>query len=257
MKDEAYSIDNEIDLSEIVGAVWAHKVLITIITGLSILIAAQITLTTEKKYTATSLFQIEKADKPGFRFPSELSAFTSLAGFNEGYIFGSNALLERITAREFILSASKKLSLHDDNFFNSYNPNYSDPAWKTAIKKAIGWQTNPLDENSIVENNIIISFKESKVSLMAFSLSVTHRDPEKAAIYANALMENIRQMVDSENKLDQDQRLQYLSETLANALQELDTAQQNLKEYTFQNSAMAQENFITGSLKLDELRSET
>ena len=54
----------------------------------------------------------------------------------------------------------------------------------------------------------------------------------------------------------QELRLSYLSETLADALQEMETAQKNLKEYALKNSAMARENFMSGSLKLDELRME-
>ena len=51
-------------------------------------------------------------------------------------------------------------------------------------------------------------------------------------------------------------RLNYLSETLADALQEMEKAQKNLKDYALENSAMAQENFISDSLKLDEIRME-
>ena len=40
------------------------------------------------------------------------------------------------------------------------------------------------------------------------------------------------------------------------ALQEMEVAQQNLKEFALRNSALAQENFISDSLKLDEIRME-
>ena len=50
--------------------------------------------------------------------------------------------------------------------------------------------------------------------------------------------------------------MNYLSETLADALQEMETAEENLKNYALENSALAQEIFITDSLKLDEMRME-
>ena len=67
-------------------------------------------------------------------------------------------------------------------------------------------------------------------------------------------MQEVRNLVETENDQDQDSRLSYLSETLADALQEMEAAQQDLKEYA--QKAMAQENFISGSLKLDDLRME-
>ena len=70
-------------------------------------------------------------------------------------------------------------------------------------------------------------------------------------------MDEIRQLVEEEAKASQALRLNYLSETLADALQEMEKAQKNLKNYARTNSVMAQENFISDSLKLDEIRMET
>ncbi len=69
-------------------------------------------------------------------------------------------------------------------------------------------------------------------------------------------MEEIRKLVEEESKTSQKRRLNYLSETLADALQEMEKAQKNLKNYALENSAMAQENFISDSLKLDQIRME-
>ena len=55
----------------------------------------------------------------------------------------------------------------------------------------------------------------------------------------------------------QNLRLTYLSETLADSLQDMEKAQQKLKDFALKNSALAEENFISGSLKLDELRMES
>ena len=51
----------------------------------------------------------------------------------------------------------------------------------------------------------------------AISISVTHKDAEMAAKYTNGLMEKIRQLVEIENKDSLEQRLAYLSETLADS----------------------------------------
>ena len=69
-------------------------------------------------------------------------------------------------------------------------------------------------------------------------------------------MENVRLFVQKENETSQMARLSYLSETLADAVQDMERAQQNLKDYALENSTMAEENFISGSLKLNEIRDE-
>ena len=69
-------------------------------------------------------------------------------------------------------------------------------------------------------------------------------------------MEEIRKLVEDDSKTSQALRLNYLSETLADALQDMEEAQKNLKDYALENSTMAQENFISDSLKLDQIRME-
>ena len=154
----------------------------------------------------------------------------------------------------------RKFSINQDPYFNTYNPNYKDPFWKAAIKKTIGWQTTALEKNAIIERNILANYRANvrfeTTSSGAIEISVTHADPEKASYYANGLMEEIRQLVEKESAASQALRLNYLSETLADALQDMENAQENLKNYALENSAMAQENFISDSLALDQIRME-
>ena len=69
-------------------------------------------------------------------------------------------------------------------------------------------------------------------------------------------MEQVRRLIVEEDAKNKDFRLTYLAETLADALQDMENAQNNLKNYALENSTAAQENFITGSLTLDNLRME-
>ena len=254
--------DDEIDLGELFAALWSHKLLITLFTGLSIFLAGYYAVTTEKKFTAKSIFQIEQNDSnSSFNISGELGALASLAGF--GGIQGTSStdvLLERATGREFIVDMQRKFSIDQDLYFNTYDPEYKDPFWKAAIKKIIGWQTTELEKNAIIENNVLKKYRKNVVFELtdggAIEVSVTHIDPEKASYYANKFMEEIRQLVEDESNTSQALRLNYLSETLADALQDMEEAQKNLKDYALENSAMAQENFISDSLKLDEIRME-
>ena len=254
--------DDEIDLGELFAALWSHKILITLFTGLSIFLAGYYAITAEKKFTAKSIFQIEQNDNSsGFNLSGELGALASLVGFAGTQATSSmDVLLERATGREFIIDMREKFSIDRDLYFNTYDPDYEDPLWKATVKKIIGWQTTELEKNSIIENNVLKNYRENVVFELtdggAIAISVTHIDPEKASYYANGFMEEIRQLVENESNASQELRLNYLSETLADALQDMEKAQKNLKDYALENSAMAQENFISDSLKLDQIRME-
>ena len=253
--------DDELDLSEMIAALWSHKIFIVLITGLFTVLSGFHALTTDKEYTAVAVFQIEEPNNSGFNIPTELGAIASLAGLGAGIQqSGSKILIERAYGREFILRVLEKFSLDLDPFFNFYDPNYKDPIWKATIKKLIGWQKPQLEKKAIIEHNVIENYREyinfQETDAGAISLAVTHEDPAKAADYANGFMIELKQLVEREGAAAKSRRLNYLSETLADALQEMDRAQKNLKDYALENSALAQTNFISGSLKLDEIRME-
>ena len=253
--------DNEIDLRELFAVLWAHKILISLFTGLSILLAGNHALTTQKKFTANAIFQIEKNNnQPEINMTGELGALASLAGFSGtgGALSGNNLLIERFMGREFIIALKTKFSIDQDPYFNQYNPDQKDPFWKATIKEIIGWQKTELERNAVIESNVLKNYRENVFIELtdggAFVISVTHSDPQKAAYYANNFMEEIRQVIEKESEDSLALRLNYLSETLADALQETEAAQKNLKNYALKNSAMAEENFISDSLKIDQMR---
>ena len=115
-------------------------------------------------------------------------------------------------------------------------------------------------EDAIIENSIKENYREfvkfSETDGGAISMSVMHEIPQKASDYANGIMEEIRYLIQDESAAAQRLRLNYLSETLADALKEMELAQESLKNYALKNSALAQENFISDSLKLDQIRME-
>lgn len=254
--------EDEIDPSELFAALWSQKLLITLFTSLFIFLAGYYTLVAEKKFTVQAIFQIEEFDSnSNFNLPNELGALASLAGLSSGNRTSNiDMLLERANGREFIIAMNTKFLLESDLHFNPYDSNYQDPFWKATIKKIIGWQKSDLEKSNIIERNILKNYRKNVFFEItdsgAISISVTHIDPQKASNYANNFMEEIRKLVENESTSAQALRLNYLSETLADALQEMELAQETLKNYALENSALAQENFISDSLKLDEIRME-
>ncbi|MDC0042988.1 Wzz/FepE/Etk N-terminal domain-containing protein [Paracoccaceae bacterium] len=254
--------DDDLDLRELFAAFWSHKILIAFFTGLFIFLAGYYALTTKKIFTATAIFHADLAqNSSSFNIGGELGALASIAGLNTGGQFNApKILLERAVGREFIIDLKENFSLQNDIYFNTYNPNYKDPLWKATIKNIIGWKKPNLEKDALIEHIIIENYRKNVILELsiagAIHVSIKHRDPEKAAIYANGIMEALRRLVENENIEAQNRRLNYLSETLADALQDMEIARENLKNYALKNSAMAQENFISDSLKLDQIRME-
>ena len=155
--------DAEVDLRELFAALWAHKILIALVTGLSIFVAGYNVITTKKKFTAIAVFQIQQLDRNYvLYFSGELRALACLAGLaNVGKNSNSEILLERAYGREFILEMKRQFLLDQDRYFNAYDPNHVDPAWKATIKKILGLQKTKLEKNAIVDNYVIGTFRNN------------------------------------------------------------------------------------------------
>ena len=142
MSKNSKLVDDEINLSELSGALWAHKTLIFACTFLAIVYAGYYFISAEKKVTARAIFQIEQKNNSGFNLTGEIGAIASLAGLSSGNALQSEstALLERLESREFILNLTDKLSLDFDTYFSTYGPDYKESPLKVSIKKILGLQ---------------------------------------------------------------------------------------------------------------------
>ena len=146
MSKKLNSANDQIDLGELLAALWAHKILIIFITSVSIFFAGYKALTIEKRFTALAIFQIDEDNGSGFNVPGELGAIASLAYFSTTVgIANSEILLERVMGREFILDMNKRASLDRDKYFNlqSRKPRLQRSILEVIIKKFIGWKTKP------------------------------------------------------------------------------------------------------------------
>lgn len=260
MIDQTLKPDDEISVYELFAILWSNKFLIGIITGLSIFLSVYYSSKIQKQYKATAVFELQSTgDNGGLNLDGDFGAIASLAGLG-GPSSNGKILIERIMSREFILEASENLLLKEDPFFQTYEPTASDPKWKATIKDLLRWekpeQFLKLNIQEAIEKSYQKYVSADMTSAGAIEISVSHKNPASAALYANKLMEQVRKTVTQEDEDSKNFRLSYLAETLADALQEMEVAQENIKKYNLENSAAAQENFILGSLQLDNLRVE-
>ena len=259
MQDPQNSItDDEIDLRELFFTLWAHKLFIVCACAAGIILGGYYALNADKEFMSSAIFKLDD-QSGGNSLGGELGALAAIAGFGGG---SSAAALptDQVMGRIFIQELDVKLNFQADPYFNTYNPLSVDPIWKSLIKRVIGWQKSISDPQDIIWQSIINKYSKSVVLDTtpdgSLKIVVTHEKSQRAAEIANAVMEEIISITKIKKNTVQDERLSYLSSTLAKALSDLEASQSNLKEFALDNSALPLESFAASSLQLDALREQ-
>jgi uncharacterized protein involved in exopolysaccharide biosynthesis len=249
--------NSEINLKELFLILWAYKLFIIFLTIVGIFFGTYKALNTDKHYTSTAIFKPHQ-DKLRPQSFDGVAALIGMAGL--GTTSSSTISIERQKRRNFIEYLDKKLNFKNDKFFNNYDPNNTEPPWKKTIKKLIGLETVISDPEEIIWQGIINVYQkyvEIKSELDgSIKIIVTHEDATKASEIANFIMHTMIGQQQLKNDTDQDDQLNYLSKTLANALADLESAQSELKTFALENSALPLETFAAGSIKLNSLREQ-
>lgn len=260
MHDSLNSTNKEdIDLRELFTTLKAHKFFIAFTCVLGVMLGGYYALTVDKEYTSTVIFKQNQNKSNGMQLSGEFSAIASLAGFSNNSNLDAISN-EQVFSRIFIKQLDTLLNFQADPYFNTYDPNLVDPAWKSLIKKAIGWEKANIEKQEIIWQAIVKKYSKSVVLDVTESgsskIMVTHIDPQRAADIANVIMDQIISTTKNKKDKAQDEQLFYLSNTLAKALTDLEVSQSNLKEFALKNSALPLESFAAGSVQLDALREQ-
>jgi uncharacterized protein involved in exopolysaccharide biosynthesis len=251
--------NDEIDLRELFITLWAYKLFIACACALGIVLGGYYALNAEKEFTSTAIFKIDQSKSSSISLGGELGALASLTGLGGG-IAASILPTDQVTGRIFIEKLDAKLNFQADPYFNTYNPNSLDPLWKSLIKRAIGWQKSAINPQEAIWQGIVAKYTKSivldKTPDGAIKIVVTHVSPQRAADISNTIMDEIISTLEHKKNTEQDAQLSYLSNTLANALSDLEASQSSLKQFALENSALPLESFATRSLQLDGLREQ-
>ena len=250
-------LDDEIDLHKFFIALWAHKLFIICTFVISILCTGYYLFNVEKQYTSTAIFELKTNNDVALG--GELAALANLANISNR---GNQSLvsIDKIAGRIFIEELDAELNFQADPYFNTYNPNYVEPSWKSYIKHITGLRKASINIQEAIWQSIVKKYSKN-VNLDHTSggptrIKVTHINADRAAEIANAIMlKFLNDLKKSAIKKNNDQ-LSYLSNTLANSLGELETSQYKLKDFKLKNSALPIENLAVEVLQLDKLRSQ-
>lgn len=258
MQDSLNSND-DINLWELFITAWAYKFLIASTCVLGIFFGGYYSLNADKKYKSSAIFLLDQSDTSGkFSLGSDFSGVAKMMGIgtNSSKEFSTDQIYGRI----FIEKLDAKLNFQGDKYFNTYNPNYIDPVWKSRIKRAVGWQQSSTDTQEIIWQGIVSKFSKNitleETPNGSSKIVVKHVNANRAAEIANTIMNEVINSNKMIKDTKQDQQLTYLSNTLAKALNDLEDSQSRLKNFTLKNSALPLESFAAGSLQLDTLREQ-
>ena len=259
MQENLASLDSkDIDLREIMIILWAHKIVIVTVILVAVALSAYYARNKVKQYTSVATFKLDINDDL-LNVNKDMEALSNIAGLGVT-AKETDLTVHLVKGRIFIKKLNAKLNFLDDPFFNRYDPNKVDAYWKTIIKRLIGWSESPFQKNpneeiwqgisKVYSENVNLSETDGN----ATKIAVTHYNPDRAAEIANSIMEMVIINLQDKKNSSQDDQLSYLSETLSNALIELEVAQSKLKTFSLENSAIPFEGFAARSMKLEALR---
>lgn len=249
--------NDEIDLQELFLSIWAHKLFIIFICLFGIILGGYYAKISKKKFISEAVFKIE--DEKNNPFGEKFAIISGLIGTGSVNSDTLSTSTDKFNGRVFIEVLDSKLNFKADTFFNKISHNQPDPYWKDTLKTLLGWKNSNDHEEKIWQGiinvyskNIILNQEDNGT----YKVSVTHINPQRAANIANVIMSTIITNSINENNDTQDDALNYLSNTLAEALNNLEFAQSNLQTFTLENSAVPLKSFAQGSVKLDILREQ-
>ena len=251
-KKSAYK--NDIDLYELYNVLWYYKLLIILSIMMGIFYAGYFIINSKNIYTSTVVFKLAE-DK-------SQNDTSSLIGGLVGISTGKRSSLpeDKVKGRIFIEELDEKLNFKSDPYYNSYNPNFKDPVWKSTLKKLIGWNKTQINQNEIIWQTIVLAYNNSvtltETEAGAFKISVSHNDPNRSAYIANQITKKIIDDTEKERLIVLDEQLKYMYETVAVALDEVNSSQFNLKEFSIEYGALPIESFAAGSIQLDLFREQ-
>jgi len=260
MKHNKIQKDDEIFLKEIILNIWAYKILIIIFIAFSTSYSIYYALNADKLYAASNMFSLQTPKAKNSS--AELDPLSLFSGISLGNST-SASLKEELMGRIFIENLDEKLDLRSDKYFNLHTYDkiiQNDPLWKSKLKEIIGYSSPVRDQSEVIWLSTISTYKDS-VSIDTtesgnYVITVTHSDPTRAALIANEIMNIAIKKVEKKAENLQNDQVNFLSETLAKSLYELESAQTKLKEFTIDNSTLPMEGFAAASVNSEVIKNK-
>jgi len=263
---------DEIDINQILLGIWARKVLVCIVIFISVVFSVLYALSLDKKFRATAIINLDSS-KPSINMGASLTGITALSGLNIGNSSSSSSdLIDRATGRDFVLKIDEKVDLRSDPFFNPPNlekgnklPNLGNLITKFIAPDKIKTSAS-LNNDLVVLDRVFRTYllnvslaeavgKSIKMGSGAIRIDVVHTNPTRASVIANAIVKELSDQLQNEDRKSKKEHLTYLSGELANALKDLNEAKRSLADFALAKGFTSSVVFANRSQTMSELRS--
>lgn len=245
--------DDEIDLAELVLAIWSGRRMILTMMTASVLAAIVYAQSLEPEYTSQAVFELVSVSS-GPSISSEYAGLASLAGLSLGST-QSKGIFDRLAGRDFIQLVSDDLNLTDDAYFNS--PEQPIRRFSLAnVKLALGLAGEEANLDDRIARIYEDSVEVSETKYGSIEVSVVHHDPERAAEVANGIVNRLIRDLTQEQLQERKAQLAYLSEQLANSLTKMETTRRGVADFALANSLASSQAFTTRSQAMFNLRED-
>lgn len=263
----SFQEEQEIDLLELAGKVWAGRRLVLKWCGIAVVVALVVAFSIPKEYTATVMLAPEVEN--GSRSMGSLSALAGMAGINMGSGEGGDALSPELypdivssvnfATELFAVPVTDVEGELQTDLFSYLQNEQRSPWWSVVISfpfKCIGWvmsllqdeteETGQLDpfhltqeEMAVVKtlNNRIAVSVDKKTAVI--TLSVTMQDPLIAATMTDTVMQRLQNYITDyrTNKARHD--LEFTQRLYDEAQKKYYDAQQTYADYVDMNQNIA------------------
>jgi len=244
----------EIDLREVKSAFLAQWEIVLLSVFVSLVLSIYYAMNfVEPIYQAETVFAPPKSEGGGLVPGLEGLAALGVAPGGDGK---ADFIAEKIDGFDFIAELSDQLSLHEDPYFNT---TLRPPGIPTRFLRWSGLAAQPGEvTQEKVMDRVVRSFRRNvglgETDNKAYTIVVAHTDRVVAATIANAIVDKVLAEKREKEIEDQRVRVQYLSEELFKAQEDLDAASEKVREFAVANNMLSQQDLVLQSQKLVRMR---
>lgn len=231
----------ELDFSEFFRTVWKGKWIIMLSMVMAVILGGYFLVNSQEEYTAEAVFALE--ERESLQVPS---SYGDAASLFLGETRDDQGIFDRLEGRDFILRLAGDLDLEDDEYFNP-------PAQEPRLFSLAGlmslaglYEPGPRDTDDTIVSAYRRNVELSETKSDSIKVSVNHENPTQAARIANAIVHRAIGEIEEEEKVSHRNQLNYLSEQLADSLEEVEAAK----------NAVAESSINNGRVSLDLLKRE-
>ncbi|MEO1920030.1 MAG: Wzz/FepE/Etk N-terminal domain-containing protein, partial [Paracoccaceae bacterium] len=248
-----YDADDEIDLLELFAALASKWAIIAAFGFIFVTLAGYYAYRVAiPKYESRAVFSMPNSSGSSGGGIADLAG---LAGLDLPSGSGSNNVIDRVAGRDFIVELARDLDFLSDPFFNStLNP----PGVRQRLFVALGAGAAEPPTVEALESGLVSEF-EKNISIEttedgAYSITFSHINPGTASVITNAVVDKVLTKSREGQIHEQRLRVEYLSEQLFIAQDNLDNATEKVQEFAVVNNMLSVQELLQRSQQLTKMR---